>query len=914
MEGGTSQGLPTGTLTLLFSDIEGSTLLLQRLGLHYPHILTEHQRIVRQAYRAWQGFEVNTEGDSFFIVFRTARQAIGAAVEIQRALAAYPWPKDGAIRVRMGLHTGEPSLVSDDYIGLDVHRAARICAAAHGGQVLLSQTTRDLAEPDLMAGVSLRELGVHRLKDLHRFETLSQLVITSLPADFPPLRSLNAHPNNLPAPPTPLVGRSQEIATVRPLLLHERTRLVTLTGPGGVGKTRLSLALAEELLEDFPEGVYFVPLSRVSDPRLVLSTVAQTLGVRETSDQSIVDSLKDRIGTQRLLLVLDNFEQVIDAATQVADLLSACGQVKMLVTSREALRIRGEREFYVLPLSLPPPLPALQRSVNALEPLTPTVARITHYAAVELFIQRAQAVKPDFQVTNANAPAIAEICVRLDGLPLAIELAAARVRVFTPEAMLARLDEQLRFLTGGSRDLPMRQQTIRNVIAWSYDLLNPAEQTLFRRLACFQGGFTLDAVEAVLGGVAAEKGEEPGLDFLDGLTSLTDKSLLMQQPDENGEPRFSRLRMIRDFAFEKLKVSGEADQVQRRHTAFYAALAEQAEPKLRTAEQTAWLARLDRELDNLRAALTWSLSTTDDLSMGLRLVGALWRFWEIRAYYREGRRWLETVLQRDNERRAAAGPTAPHSMARGKALNGSAAFADYWGDHVTSRLRLEESLTIFRALDDKIGVSTVLNNLGLVAYYTDDNDLAWQYLQESLALKRELGDLSRISSTLGNLGNIAHARGDYAQARGLYKEALAIDRKVGDRVGMALTLGNIGRVYYHEGELTRAYGLTMDSLQVYQALGDDSGIAWCLDAFGALRLLQGDTAQALRLLAASDAHHERLGLNMDPIERREHLRHVATARASLGAEQATLVWDEGRHLSLPDAVRIATEHKSVGEA
>src|SRR6266487_3709298 len=477
--------LPTGTVTLLFTDIEGSTRLLQQLGERYASVLSECRDLLRTTFSEHHGYEVDTQGDAFFVAFTRARDAVSAAVAAQRTLASHRWPEGVTVRVRMGMHTGEPHLASEGYVGLDVHRAARIMSAGHGEQVLLSQTTHDLVEHALPEDVSLVDLGAHRLKDLQHPSHLFQLVIAGLPAGFPPLKTLDAYPNNLPIQPTPLIGREQEVATVAALLRHEDVRLLTLTGPGGTGKTRLGLQVAAELSDRFANGVFFVNLAPLSDPELVIPATAQALDVQERTGQPLLELLKASLREKHLLLLLDNFEQVVRAALQVAELLAACPKLKIMVTSRMALHVSAEQEFAVPPLMLPDPKHL------------PDLVVLSQYEAVALFIQRARAVKSDFQVTNATAPAIAEICVRLDGLPLAIELAAARIKLFPPPSLLARLSHRLVVLTGGAQDAPARQQTLRDTIEWSYHLLDAGEQRLFRRLSAFVGGCTLEAIEAV---------------------------------------------------------------------------------------------------------------------------------------------------------------------------------------------------------------------------------------------------------------------------------------------------------------------------------------------------------------------------------------------------------------------------------
>ncbi|HEY7832790.1 MAG TPA: adenylate/guanylate cyclase domain-containing protein, partial [Ktedonobacterales bacterium] len=603
--------LPSGTVTFLFSDIEGSTQLLQALGDRYAQMLDDHQRLLRAAWTAHGGSEVNTQGDSFFVAFPTALAAVTAAIQVTRALAEHAWPDGATVRARVGLHTGAPRLVGVSYIGLDVHRAARIAGAGHGGQVLLSRTTRDLVEHELTDGMSLRDLGTYRLKDLPHPEHLYQLVLPGLPAEFAPLKTLETRPHNLPVQPTPLIGREEAVATLAALLRGNGPRLVTLTGPGGIGKTRLSIQVAAELMDAFADGVWFMRLSRLSDPALVLPTIAQTLGLKETSGQPLTETLRAYLRGKDLLLLLDNFEQVVAAATDVAGMLEAGPRLKVLVTSRIPLRLRGEKAYRVAPLSL------------AASQATQSPMRLAQYSAVALFIQRAQEATADFALTAANAPAIAEICARLDGLPLAIELAAARVRLLPPEALLGRLSSQLKLLSGGARDLEARQRTMRATIGWSEDLLTADERTLFRRLAVFAGGWTLEAAEAVC---MAPAGVAPlGSEVLECLATLVDHGLARQQVEE-GEARFGMLHIIREYALERLEISGEAAALCQAHLASVLALAERAARHYRGPREAHWLAALEREHDNVRAALGWTRAQ-GLTTAGLRLAGVMARFW-----------------------------------------------------------------------------------------------------------------------------------------------------------------------------------------------------------------------------------------------------------------------------------------------
>jgi predicted ATPase/class 3 adenylate cyclase len=823
--------LPSGTVTFLFSDIEHSTRLLQHLGDRYADVLAEYRRLLRETFQAWDGHEIDTAGDGFFVAFQRATHAAAAAVVTQRTLAIHAWPEGAPVRVRMGLHTGEPTLTPSGYVGLDVHRAARICAAGHGGQTLLSQTTRALVEYDLPAGVSLRDLGEHRLKDLQRPERLYQVLISDLPADFPPLKTLDSHSHNLPVQPTPLIGRERVSAAACALLRRADARLLTLTGPGGTGKTRLGLQVAADLLEDFEHGVYFVPLAAIRDPTLVPSSIARTLGIQEKAGQLLLESLKESLQDQQMLLLLDNFEQVVAAAPLVAELLAACPRLKCLVTSRVVLRLSGEHEFPVPPLELPDPW------------RLPTVDTLSQYAAVELFIQRALAVRPDFRVDNANAPAVAEICVRLDGLPLAIELAAARIKLFPPQAILARLGRRLELLRGGARDMPDRHQTLRHAIAWSYDLLEAGEQVLFRRLAVFARGCTLEAVEAVCPTVhnsAVSPGQS--LEVLDGVASLVDKSLLRQQEQASGEPRFRMLETIREYGLECLTASGEESVVRRAHAAYYLTLVEAAEPALTGPEQTAWLERLEAENDNLRAALHWA-EESGEAEIGLRLAGALCQFWLMRGHLREGQERLARLLE-------LAGASL-HTAARAKALARAGHLADNLSDYAAAHAFFEESLAIRRELGDTGGIAAVLNDLGWVAWRRNDYTAARTLSEESLVIWRQLGDKKGIATSLHNLGWVAYHQGNYAAALALFQESLALRRELGDKWGIAYELSHMGRTAYRQGDYRRATALLEEAVALFRDMGMKQHFAYASTHLAAVTHDQGNNERTMALLEES---------------------------------------------------------------
>jgi predicted ATPase/class 3 adenylate cyclase/DNA-binding CsgD family transcriptional regulator len=821
-------GLPTGTLTLLFTDIVGSTRLLTLLGDHYAGMLAECRQVLRAAFGQWHGHEVDTKGDAFFVVFARATDAVAAAVAAQRALASHALSAGADVRVRMGLHTGAPERTTEGYVGLDVHRAARLMSAGHGGQVLLSQTTASLVEQDLPEDESLRDLGEHRLKDLGRPMRLFQLVIADLPADFPPLRTLECLPNNLPVQPTPLVGREHEVAAIADLVCREDVRLVTLTGPGGTGKTRLALQVAADLSDRFAGGVFFVNLSAVSNPALVVPTTAETLAIREGSGQSAQERLVEELRQRHVLLLLDNFEQVVSAAEQVAALLAACPNVKILVTSREVLHVRAEHEFLVPPLDVPDP------------DHLPKPEVLAHDGAVALFLQRAQAVQPDFHLTDANVRPVAALCARLDGLPLAIELAAARMKLFSPQALLTRLDQGFAVLTSAMRDAPARQQTLRNTVAWSYDLLDEKEQQLFRRLSVFVGGSGLSAIEAVCPLSGSDSGH-----VVDVVTSLVDKSLLQpveQHPGE--EPRFAMLETIRAYGLERLGVLGELEAVREADAAYFLRRAEEAVQGMAGPQQADLLEHLEQEHDNLRAALQWFLDQAEEgqaegKARALRLGGALYAFWFVRAHFSEGLDFLERAL-------ACTGDVAAPVQAR--ALYVAAQLHDTLGARDRAEALCKESLALFQELGDTSGVASCLHLLADIAWGRWNLEVARALAEESLMLVREVGDKRSVAYLLYHLGGLAVEQGEYARGRDLLTESLTINRELGDTRMIAVALIKLALSYrLSEGDLGQAHTLLDESLALSREVGDQLSIATCLQLSGMLALDAGDAASA-RLL------------------------------------------------------------------
>jgi predicted ATPase/class 3 adenylate cyclase len=881
--------LPSGEVTLLLTDIEGSTRLLHRLGERYGEVLGAHRDLMRANFTRFGGAEVDTQGDAFFVAFPDAVGAMRATVACQRALAAFPWPEGAAVRVRMGVHTGHPSRTDEGYVGMELHTTARICSAGHGGQILLSDQTAALAGETLTAdGLTLRDLGEHRLKDIASPQRLYQVVIPELLSDFPPLRTQATRPNNLPTPPTPFIGRAREVAALRDLMLRSGVRVVTLTGPGGTGKSRLALRTATELLHRFGDGVFYVPLGTLRSPRLLPSAIAKALGVREKRGATLLEAIAEHLRDKEVLLVLDDAERVRAGMRDVAELLRSCPRIRVLATSREALRLLAEHEVQIEPLGVP------ERRGKA------RFQEIAQSESVRLFVDRAEAVSTGFALTPANAPAVAEICRRLDGLPLAIELAAARARNYEPEALLRALSSRLTILTDGAIDLPERQQTLRDAIAWSYDLLDPTEKIVFNRIGVFVGGCTRDAAHEVCD-------PEGALALEPALASLAAKSLLrfgfgqsagaakVVHPESKGDAiRFNMLDTLREFANEQLDSAGEGTPLRERHRAWCLELAERAEPRLRGADSSEWVDRLERDHDNLRAAIGGALEASQP-ELALRLGGALWFFWYQHGYWTEGREWLERALER--------GASAPAKL-RAQALYGVADLARHQDQTEEALVACEDALILFRESGDDTGVARALSQLGYIREVRGETEAAAEALAEALGLFRRLGDLERISFTLVGLGALAHLAGDLARARANYEESLEIGRRLGDANATATALVNLGEVVQQQGDGARAAALYGESLALYARLGHMVAIAYCLEQIGSLDAQAGRFDRAARLLGNAAALRTEIGAPVEAFNRGRYDEALAALRAKLG-ERFDPLWSEGAELPREQVVKLA---------
>jgi predicted ATPase/class 3 adenylate cyclase len=945
---------PAGQVAFLFTDLEGSTRYWERRGDVMPEVYARHDAILRSAIASNGGIVYKVIGDAFQAAFTTAEGALTAAVSAQQALLIEPWPVSPTPRIRMALHVCEVDPQSDgDYRTPGLNRLGRLLVAADGGEILLSEAIARQLNEHLPPDVVLRDLGEQRFRDLSP-QRVFQVHAAGLPTEAARLRGLAQHRDNLPHQATTFVGRADELRLVQNLLGDSAVRVLTLIGPGGIGKTRLSLAVAAAMVDRYPGGVWFVPLATLSDPDLVLPAVARVFGVRESVDQSTLEALIAHLEERDALLVLDNLEQVLGAASPIAALVGACPRLTVLMTSRAPLAIAGERTFPVPPLAVPNGIGSGRAA---------DISSLSGNDAIRLFADRATLVRPNFAVSAENVEAVAAICQRLDGLPLAIELAAARTRLLTPPQLLARLESRLPFLTSGPRDLPERQQTLRAAIDWSYDLLAPAEQRLLARVGVFQGGATLEAVEAV----CPDPDGTPiaAAELFDLVESLARQSLLVVD-ESTTEPRVRMLETIREYALDRLSQSGEADRAAVRHAAYFLDLAERASTVLAGADQADWLDLLALEHDNLRAALDHFDQKGASLE-GAQLAGALWQFWSVRGHLGEGREHLQRAL--DTGDRDAVPPSV-----RARALDGAGALAEAQGDVERAAQFHEEALALWRQAGDRIGQARSLENIGLIelhdrgnapgaracyesalvlyreerdqqgivsvlrnlgdaalaqeqfseaaalyedalvharqlgytrdiaasltslgalAFFQGDHLKAIRHYEESLPLWRQLDHLPGIALTLGNLGEALDHAGDVLRAKAHYIECLALSSDLGDRQGIAFAKSHLARIARQDGDPTHAATLFAQSARICHEIGDDGRLAEALEGLAGTLADLGDAEEAARLIGAASALRQRTDSPLLAVHRRAYERDLNTIRAALGPERFAAVETEG---------------------
>ncbi len=918
---------PSGTVTFLFTDIEGSTKLARLFPDGWPTIEARHNVLLQSAITANHGYVFRTIGDEFNVAFASALDALEAALAAQTTLHTENWGAIGAIRVRMSLHTGQAKARANDYDGyLTLSHTKRLLATAYGGQILLSQATEVLLRDSLPPGVTLLDLGEHRLKDFERAEHIFQLVAPDLPAEFPPLKTLNALPNNLPVQITSFIGRERELAQTNEMLSN--THLLTLIGPGGTGKTRLTLQLAAEVLPGFTDGVWLVELAPLADPALVLQTIASTLGLREIPSTPLNDLVADYLHSKCLLLILDNCEHLVETCAQLADaFLRHCPSLKMIASSREALGIAGETVFRVPPLALPD-----QDSTD--------LDTLRQSEAVQLFVERAVAVRPGFDLSGQNAPAVGQICLRLDGVPLALELAAARIGMLTSEQIAARLDDRFRLLTGGSRTALPRQQTLRSLIDWSYDLLSEAERSLFCQLSVFVGGWSLEAAEAVC----------TDLDVLELLTQLVKKSLVVaEERAEQAETRFRLLETIRQYARDKLLETGAVAMVRDRHLDYYQKFAEAGEPNFFGPHRLEWVDQCEREHDNFRAALQWGLDRNSDGA--LRLAGSLVTFWTARGFNLEGRRWLQASLDR-----AAALPEAhgeadrQRQAARAKGLTQSSQLSYADGNYQVGLNAGQESVRLYRQLGDPFGLGFALCNMGNMAAFQGDMAMAEPALTEAIFIGRETGNKIILCYALGVLSrHILLPRGDIAAAHASAEESVRFSQEAGvpwsealaelilariaamteqweearrralkavdvyrelrDPLALNQAYNDLGDIELRAGNLPEAQRLHRQCILASQEFGARAFVAHELESFAFIAQADNQPARAACLLGAAEAMQEGIGTSAFGVERleNEYKRTVDWLHAQLDETTYDACWSEGCAMTMDQAISYALQ-------
>lgn len=881
---------PVGTVTFLFSDIEGSTRLWEKHPVAMADSLARHDAILRAAMEHSGGYVFKTVGDAFCVAFDTAGNALDAAVKSQRDLQSEPWGATGPLRVRMAIHTGAAEYRDNDYFGNPLNRVARILAAAHGGQVLLSLPVEELLRDAMPAGVDLRDLGERRLRDLARPERIFQVLVEGLPAEFPPLRSVEVMPNNLPGNLSSFVGRANEMAHVRNLL--SSGRLLTLTGTGGTGKTRLALQAGAEVLADYPDGVWFVELATVTDPARVVDTVAASMDIREDPDVPIHLTVRRALAQKRLLILLDNCEHLHSACADFAtDILRHCPDIKLLATSRHSLGISGEVAWGV------PPLTTINPSRDLFQVSDPAHT-VSQYESVKLFIDRATSVKSGFRVTKQNAPAIAQICWRLDGIPLAIELAAARSKVLSPDQIAARLDDRFRLLTGGGRSVLPHQQTLRTLIDWSFDLLSESERVLFRRLGVFGGGRTIEAIEAVCTGEGVD-----AYDALDLLQQLVDKSLLSVESGPDELQRYTMIESVWQYSREKLTESGEIDGMRDRHLAYFVEIAEQAAPAMEGADVAMWLEQVDADRNNFRLALEWASTSPGQGRVGMRLAGLLTRYWEIRGHLKEAKHYFSRLL------------ALPENQAvtpeRGIAMGGAARIS--WSlDLSDEAIELyQKTIEISEQLGDLKAVH--LNRAFLAFNYRNigNPDEAERIFDSILHEGSSLKDPLIVAVALSGKGSVAIDRGEISASRRMKEESLAIYRSSGNKWVTGFLLWGLARSCLISGDTVAARDALNEWSDITRELKNRWAMPYILLLFAETLCLENEKIASARMIGAAIAARDALGINFDLADQREADRVTDAIRQSLPADEYDAAVETGAKLTVAEALEYARSLRPI---
>jgi predicted ATPase/class 3 adenylate cyclase len=915
--------LPSGTVTFLFTDIEGSTKLAQEYPEEMPALLARHNEILNQTIQAHNGYVFQIVGDSFSAAFHSASDALNAALNAQRLLQDESWPS-APIKVRMGIHTGSAQFKDDSqgaaYEGYaTLALTQRIMSVGHGGQILISQITHDLVKDRLPDGTEFRDMGERRLKDISRLEHIYQITVSDLLSDFPPLTTLEILNHNLPAQLTSFVGREKEIAEAQKLLAS--TRILTFIGPGGTGKTRLCLQVAVEQLSEFKDGVWLIELAQLMDSKYVLSTIASTFHLRELQGAPLIDTVTDYLRGKQLLLVLDNCEHLIETCAQLSDyFLHTCPKLKIIVSSREALGIDGEAVYRVPSLSLP----SAEDGGGS--------KSLMDYESIRLFTERATKANPQFMLTKDNAPYVTQICERLDGIPLAIELAAARVKLFTPQQIAERLDDRFKLLTGGSRTALPRQQTLRALIDWSYLTLNETEQEVLRQLAVFSGGWTFEAAESVAG----------EMETMDGLSGLVNKSLVNVEEQE-GESRYRYLETIRQYAMEKLLESGDSVNVRDRHLAHFMEVSRRAEEKFGTAQRLMWVNRLEVEHDNLRSALGWGLES--DPEAALQMVCSLAGFWLSRSYMTEGCNWCQAAISR-----AEALSPADTNMdsTRAQAYTALAMLSINHGDHQTGQTAARKGVALARQLDNPLQLARALHFLGMSSAFLGDETLAFDslhesedlcrkfgynsdlasvleslayvtleihgekaaeqlqaYMEESLALSQGSVDAEAAVRTEGILSRLAFYRGDLAEARKHADLMLDLHREMGDQLSVTGHQSAMAHVARQIGNYKEALVLYRETLLDWQKIGHRGAVAHQLECFAFIAKAQEQGERAVKLMSAAEALREASSSPRTPQERIEYDRELAELRAGMDEKTFNLLWADGQSMNMEQAIDFA---------